>query len=153
MTTAHEPGRTAYEARFSGEKQGPRGTVDPWEMLPEQARVVWRRVEEACLSPVDNSENVPICPFCGSKRHDSEWLHDGNRMETSDLVDAMITVFLREPDKRETEIQPGPFPASYPRANLPKLRAKMHAALGTAIRNMPYLAAPTTLLEGGVDAA
>lgn len=61
MVTAHEPGRTAYEARFAGEKQGPRGTVDPWEMLPEEARAVWRRVETAVLADAALQGRRAIC--------------------------------------------------------------------------------------------
>ncbi|GEP11260.1 hypothetical protein [Methylobacterium gnaphalii] len=44
---AYEPGRTAYEARFAGEKQGPRGTVGPWEMLPLSAQTRAERARDS----------------------------------------------------------------------------------------------------------
>lgn len=50
MTTEVEPGRTAYEARFAGEKLGKRGVAPAWADLPEDARAVWRRVEAACAT-------------------------------------------------------------------------------------------------------
>ncbi|MBY0319122.1 MAG: hypothetical protein K2X72_10395 [Reyranella sp.] len=54
MTGAiHEPGRTAYEARFAGETIGKRGVAPAWADLPEDARAIWRRVEESMCEAVE----------------------------------------------------------------------------------------------------
>lgn len=46
-TSAHEPGRTAYEARFAGYTLGPRGVAEAWEDLLPVHQAIWARVEEA----------------------------------------------------------------------------------------------------------
>lgn len=49
-TAAHEPGRTAYEARFAGFTLGPRGVAEKWEDLLPVHQAIWARVEEAVFA-------------------------------------------------------------------------------------------------------
>ncbi|WP_336488395.1 hypothetical protein [Methylobacterium nigriterrae] len=49
MAEAHEPGRTAYEARFAGMTLGPRGAAPTWADLGPEAREIWAGVEAAVL--------------------------------------------------------------------------------------------------------
>ncbi|MEA1834629.1 hypothetical protein U8607_21280 [Methylobacterium durans] len=49
MAERHEPGRTAYEARFAGFPLGPRGIAPAWADLGPEARAIWARVEGAVL--------------------------------------------------------------------------------------------------------
>ncbi|GEP03578.1 hypothetical protein [Methylobacterium oxalidis] len=49
MTEPREPGRTGYEARFTGFPLGPRGISPAWEDLGPEARAIWAGVEAAVL--------------------------------------------------------------------------------------------------------
>ncbi|WP_227439231.1 hypothetical protein [Methylobacterium sp. W2] len=49
---SHEPGHTAYEARFAGHTLGPRGVAEAWEDLLPVHQAIWARVEEAVQASV-----------------------------------------------------------------------------------------------------
>jgi hypothetical protein len=49
MTALPEPGRTAYEARLTGQKLGPGGPAPAWMDLGPEERTIWARIEAAVL--------------------------------------------------------------------------------------------------------
>ena len=49
MTASPEPGRTVFEARFTGQTLGPCGTAPAWSDLGPGERAIWAQVEAAVL--------------------------------------------------------------------------------------------------------
>ncbi|GEP09885.1 hypothetical protein MMMDOFMJ_1261 [Methylobacterium gnaphalii] len=71
-----EPGRTAYEARFAGEKQGPRGTVDEWEMLCPSAKAIWQRMEDEVAKMIFAEIQRFYDAEIGMLMHQAEFWHE-----------------------------------------------------------------------------